>query len=83
MLSTNGVGSVSEIMSALLIGLDDKNNDGFSQSELLNIMYDVSSDFSGGEDYCIQYEKQLEQLILEGDKQGAGEMLNKLLGYIY
>lgn len=55
------------------------------QSRLLNSVYDAHSlqDKNADLIYQIQYEKQLQDLILAQDKSGAQNALNELLGYIY
>lgn len=55
------------------------------QSHLLNSVYDAHAlpDKNSALVYQIQYEKQLHDMILSQDKQGAQTTLNELLGYIY
>lgn len=63
----------------------DIDEDENSQKERHNIMYYVLNlcDLSENKDYPIQYEKQLQSMVAAGDKEGARNLLNKLLGHIY
>lgn len=83
-LTTRAVGSLSEIIAECLWAESEfSEEDLASQSDLLNMMYEISCDFDNSAAYPLEYETQLEQLVMMGDKQGASEILNRLMGYIY
>lgn len=83
-LTTKAVGALSEIIYECLLAESEFSEDELaSQSDLLNMMYEISRDFDNSASYPLEYETQLEQLVMMGDKQGASEILNRLMGYIY
>lgn len=58
----------------------------YEQDKLLNAIYSARDRMTsaGWENaYPIEYEKQLRQTIIAGDKPGAQRLLNELLGHIY
>lgn len=58
----------------------------YEQDKLLNAIYTARDRLTSGhwEDaYPIEYEKQLRQTVIAGDKSGAQRLLNELLGHIY
>ena len=58
----------------------------YEQDKLLSAIYSARDRLtSGGWEnvYPIEYEKQLRQTVIAGDKQGAQRLLNELLGHIY
>ncbi len=56
-----------------------------AQAGLFNALYDVTSDMRshGGARYPLEIEQQLQHMIVQGDKQGARELINHLLGTLY
>jgi len=58
----------------------------YEQDKLLNAIYSARDRMTSGgweSAYPIEYEKQLRQTVIAGDKQGAQRLLNELLGHIY
>ncbi len=58
----------------------------YEQDKLLSAIYSARDRLTSGKwenAYPIEYEKQLRQTVIAGDKQGAQRMLNELLGHIY
>lgn len=58
----------------------------YEQDKLLSAIYSARDRLTSGRwenAYPIEYEKQLRQTVIAGDKQGAQRMLNELLGHIY
>lgn len=58
----------------------------YEQDKLLSAIYSARDRLTSGHwenAYPIEYEKQLRQTVIAGDKQGAQRLLNELLGHIY
>lgn len=58
----------------------------YEQDKLLSAIYSARDRLTSGRwenAYPIEYEKQLRQTVIAGDKQGAQRLLNELLGHIY
>ncbi len=58
----------------------------YEQDKLLNAIYSARDRLTTGHwenAYPIEYEKQLRQTVIAGDKAGAQRLLNELLGHIY
>jgi len=58
----------------------------YEQDKLLSAIYSARDRLASGHwenAYPIEYEKQLRQTVIAGDKQGAQRLLNELLGHIY
>lgn len=58
----------------------------YEQDKLLSAIYSARDRLTSGgweNAYPIEYEKQLRQTVIAGDKQGAQRLLNELLGHIY
>ena len=58
----------------------------YEQDKLLSAIYSARDRLTSGKwenAYPIEYEKQLRQTVIAGDKQGAQRLLNELLGHIY
>ena len=58
----------------------------YEQDKLLSAIYSARDRLTSGHwenAYPIEYEKQLRQAVIAGDKQGAQRLLNELLGHIY
>ena len=85
-LTTAQARSLSEIAAAAVSSLscDDCSPDVDSgrQADMLQMMYDLSSD-SHRKDYPIDAERQLQELIRIGDKEASQKLLNELLVHIY
>ena len=83
-LSTKAVGGLSEILCECLKHYTEADDETFlSQSDLLNVLYEMSGEIDNHTAYPLEYEAQLEQLVMLGDKEGASDILNRLMGYIY
>lgn len=56
-----------------------------AQSGLHNTLYDITASEAGGSlfEYPLEVEKKLQQMIKLGDRQGARELINVLLGRLY
>lgn len=59
--------------------------DSGSHAEMLQMMYDISREMSDlpKTRYPIDSERELQQLIRQGDRDGVQKLLNELLGYVY
>lgn len=58
----------------------------YEQDKLLSAIYSARDRLTSGHwenAYPIEYEKQLRQTVIAGDKSGAQRLLNELLGHIY
>jgi AraC-like DNA-binding protein len=85
------VSHLSALLSAVaayVCGLPHSMAGGFvyEQEKILNAIYSAHEHMLGEEEqvtYPIETEKQLHRLICSGDKSGAQELLNQLLGHIY
>ncbi len=58
----------------------------YEQDKLLSAIYTARDRLTSGRwenAYPIEYEKHLRQMVIAGDKSGAQQMLNELLGHIY
>lgn len=90
-LSTTQVRDLVEVMSAAagyVAGIPHSLAGSFvyEQEKLLNDLYDARQKMPSSTEnsqYLIQSEKQLHELIANGDKDGARALLNEILGYIY
>ncbi len=56
-----------------------------TQSSLHNTLYELTSQMRCGQGsrYPIEVEQRLQKMIIQGDKQGAQELINQLLGTLY
>lgn len=86
-MSTKKVRYLSEAINALCgyAGFCIENQvEATSQKEQHNTMYYISELYAESEvAYPIVYEKQLQNMVLSGDKEGSQELINQLLGHIY
>jgi AraC-like DNA-binding protein len=55
------------------------------QAELHNTLYDITERmrFGQGGRYPLDIERRLQRMIVQGDRQGARELINELLGRVY
>lgn len=78
---------VQEAVSLFLSGEAAKETEVSyqAQSDLLNSLYDVSLTMQENKDYSysLSLERELEHMIVKGDKEGSQELINELLGHIY
>lgn len=85
-MTTAQARALSEIAAAAVLSLSldalPPDVDSGRQADLLQMMYDLSTD-SRPRDYPIELERQLQELIRTGDKEGAQRLLNELLVHIY
>ncbi len=89
-LSTAKVRSVSEMIDAItslltLSGEDELGDSDKLALDLNNYLYELGEDLDQNRKgyYPIEEEKKLVAAISSGDKDGAQELLNRLLGHIY
>ena len=87
-VSTSAVSSLISVVTAVsgFINVEgEKRADVENSREILNTMYELvgSYDTLGEKQYPIELEKQLQTYIAIGDKSGAQEILNLLLGHIF
>lgn len=66
-------------------GMETADSEGRTQARLMNTLYDVTNELRGhsGTRYPLEIEQRLQRMITQGDKQGAQEMINQLLGTLY
>ncbi|MEI7884604.1 MAG: helix-turn-helix domain-containing protein [Clostridia bacterium] len=88
--STNRVNHLLELLSITVNQLNSSSFEFSSyaislQNKLFNELYEVSESIKEKDDfrYPIEIEKQLQEMIISGDKAGSQQFLNKLLGYIF
>ena len=64
---------------------DGAETAGKSQSGMLNTLYDLTGEIEQGQGlrYPLEIEQRLQRMIVQGDKQGAQELINQLLGHLY
>lgn len=55
------------------------------QFDILNTMYDITTSVAQNPTgrYPVEIEQKLQRMIVQGDKQGAQELINQLLGHLY
>lgn len=86
-MSTKKVHYLSETLRSLCGYANvciEKQMEATSQKEQHNAMYYISQLYAQSDmAYPIAYEKQLQTMVLEGNKEGAQELLNQLLGHVY
>ena len=87
-MTTAQTRSLSEIIRATagyLAGEESAPDvDSGSQAEMLQMLYDISSDLPESErGYPIDSERKLQQMVRDGDKEGSQALLNQLLGNLY
>lgn len=86
-LSTRKVHYLSEMIHSLCgyaNKCSEKQMEAASQKEQHNTMYYISQLYGQSEmAYPIEYEKRLQAMVLEGNKEGSQELLNQLLGHVY
>lgn len=74
-------------ISRFLSGQGEQQAGGRERSgnEMRNSMYDVTADLreTGELSYPLELEQRLQRMIVQGDKQGAQELINRLLGHLY
>lgn len=74
-------------VSRYLSGQDMSAADAQSrtQADMLNTLYDLTGEMRsrGGSRYPLEIEQRLQHMIIHGDKQGAQELINRLLGTLY
>ncbi len=90
LFSTDKVNHLLELLSITVNQLNSSsfefNSNAISlQNKLFNELYEVSESIKEKDDfrYPIEIEKQLQEMIISGDKAGSQQFLNKLLGYIF
>lgn len=85
-MTTQQTRALSELLRAAVgyLSQEDRapNVDSGRQAQLLNIMYDLYSSAEAAE-YPIDSERQLQQSIRAGDKEGSQRLLNVLLSGLY
>lgn len=66
-------------------GLSQAEESNQTQARLHNTLYEVSSQMRDtlGAPYPLEIEQRLQRMIVQGDKQGARELINQLLGTLY
>lgn len=84
------VGGLSRVLWATAMFLSDRGMDEASegrqmQASLHNTLYEVSSQMRDGlgTRYPLEIEQRLQKMIVQGDKQGAQQLINQLLGTLY
>jgi len=87
-ISTKEVSSLMSLITAVSGYLSiegEKKEDADNTKKMLSTMYDLAKSYSveAGQPYPIEYEKQLQAYIAIGNKNGAQEILNLLLGHIF
>lgn len=86
-MSTRKVHYLSEMIRSLCGYANkciEKQIEVTSQKEQHNTMYYISQLYGQSDmAYPIAYEKQLQVMVLEGNKEGSQELLNQLLGHVY
>ncbi len=87
---TGYVRHASEVLCAVAAGISGNVSSRYGsyvyeQEKLLNELYAIKNEMGVSRDsaYLIRSEKQLTALIAAQDKDGAGKLLNELLGYIF
>lgn len=81
--------SFSELIHAAVNSIADTISqpdiDSGSHAEMLQMMYDISREMQDlpKTRYPIDSERELQQLIRQGDRDGVQKLLNELLGYVY
>ena len=75
--------TVSAYLSSSVV--EESESASKAQKELLNTLYDISLDIQSEVDYSypLAIEKELQSRITGGDKEGAQELINQLLGHLY
>lgn len=85
-MTTQQTRALSELLRAAVGSLEQEdrapNVDSGRQAQLLNTMYDLYSSAEAVE-YPIDSERQLQQSIRAGDKEGSQRLLNVLLSGLY
>jgi len=88
-LNTRQVHNLEEILSAVTAAIAGGPHSKLSgiareQERLLNAIYDVRREYGGnGYRYPIETESRLCGMIAGGDREGAQELLDELLGHIF
>ena len=90
--STAKVRHAEEILSAVAGTVSGGNASGvygsfaYEQEKQLSDLYEIKNEWKNSDrdsQYLIQSEKQLNSLIENKDKEGAQQLLNEMLGYIF
>ncbi len=87
--SPEDVTGLSRLQAALCAFLSERSAAqveaaGAAQAELHNALYQATADAgSEGFRYPLALEKALRRMITQGDRQGARELINQLLGQLY
>lgn len=86
-MSTKKVRYLSEVIHALCgynESCSEKQEEASQQKSQHNTMYYLSQLYGESEiAYPIAYEKQIQSMVLAGDKAGSQELINQLLGHVY
>lgn len=89
-VSTRRANHICELIHAVALSLSDEDaqarrSSAAASNRFRNQLYELSDSVRehGAPVYPIQYEKKLQTLIANGNKEGSQELLNQLLGYIY
>lgn len=84
------VNSLARTQKALCMFLSSKDaawahDAAQGQFKLMNTLYDVTKEMKnqGQGRYPVEIEQQLQHMIVQGDKDGARELINQLLGHLY
>ena len=84
-VGTKGVGSISELLYQLLMMCSDDcmaNHAKLKQHEILNTIYDNPTDLFNTKLH-LEFEMELDSLIMLGDKEQVNEIINKIMGHIF
>ena len=88
--TTEEVNSISRIQRTVSTYLSERNGDStddyvYVQNQLHNTLYEITESIRNGENtsYPVELEKRLQKMIINGDKNGAQELINQLLGVLY
>lgn len=66
-------------------GLENAGTSAKAQTSLHNTLYEVTDQMRSGSGarYPFEVEQRLQKMIVQGDKEGARELINQLLGALY
>ncbi len=85
--AVNAMARVQWMAAMYLSGRSNQHADAAlkSQSSLHNTLYELTSQMRSGigPRYSFDVERRLQKMIVQGDKQGARELINQLLGALY
>ena len=84
------INGIAKIQWAVGMYLSERNSDSSKESveaqkQLHNSLYDITSSMRSGRTaaYPVDLEKRLQKMIVNGDKEGARELINQLLSILY